>query len=137
MRKIYKLLASLIIFFLILNTSCSVMYNTVNAEIGVKTKRKKLAYIHTKNSIYLIDEVWFDDEHIGGKVIPETKKYLLKNKILDIYVAPESVISIEDGKIAIPKENVGKVEKHQLDYVALVSTFGIYILIMWTLSTLG
>jgi hypothetical protein len=80
----------------------------------IQYAEKQHYYVHGQNSYYQISGMAISDGILTGLITnpispPE------KNKVMHIYVAPDSVISVRDNLVSFPFSNIAKAEIYDVD----------------------
>lgn len=101
-------------------------------------------YIHGKDTTFQVNRTNIYDGILSGTVTKSVEKYL-KGQVMDLYVAPDSVISVEGNIIRFPAANIAKAEIYRVDagktIIAVAGTVvgGIwtYAIIQWIIKGLS
>jgi len=84
---------------------------------------KDLYYFHSGDSTWIIQPVPVTGNYFSGNIFrPEE---IRKNRQVHIYAEPFSSVTITQGRLTVPMDNIVKVENYKISTVAILVSVGV------------
>lgn len=121
--KIYKLLISGLAAAIILLTGCVSARNIPPGEMNRIPGWKDLYYFHSGDSTWIVQPVPVTGNYFSGNIFrPEE---IRKNRQVHIYAEPLSAVTITQGRLTVPMDNIIKVENYRVSAAAILISVGV------------
>jgi hypothetical protein len=121
--KLNKLLISGIASALIILTGCVSAKNIPPGEMNSIPGWKDLYYFHAGDSTWIVHPVPVTGNYFSGNIFrPEE---IRKNRQVHIYAEPLSSVTIAQGQLTVPMENIVKVENYRISAAAILLSAGV------------
>jgi hypothetical protein len=112
---------------LIITFSCSTAKEVPKSGTNVTASWKNLYVFHAGDSTWIVKPVPARGNQFSGQIFsPETVR---KHGNVQIYAEPLSSVTIRDGKIYVPMENIVKVENFRISSVMVILSAGVLALL--------
>jgi hypothetical protein len=119
-----------VVFLVLIFTSGCLTLKTipVNNISELQTGRKYLK-IHSEDSLWLIEQYKVRDNLLTGRIIKNTTGISALRKA-DVYIPSSHYVTINDGILTIPTENIGKVDYMIVDAFMVVSSISLFLILL-------
>jgi sporulation protein YlmC with PRC-barrel domain len=82
---------------------------------------KKYYYIHSGNKSYRLTNISESDGILLG-TIDNREVFHSKNKAIRFYIAPDTILKVDETNVSIPLKNVVKVETYRVNGIGIFTT---------------
>lgn len=121
-KEFHKILALVLAALVIMIPSGCYSIRQSIPRNDIKYSGKPYYYIHGNNTEYPITSLSLSDGVLSGKIV-DTIYPLKKNQVVNVYIAPDSVINITRGYLKVPMANIAKAEIFKSDAGTGITVF--------------
>jgi hypothetical protein len=123
-RLIFALTSGFILLFAL---SCSPVKTVLPGEARQVPNWKSLYVFHAGDSTWIVKPTPARGNQFSGQIFrPET---IRKHRKVNIYAEPPSSVTVKDGKISVPMENIVKVENFRITAGMVILSAGVLALL--------
>ncbi|MDP4223377.1 MAG: hypothetical protein Q8868_08695 [Bacteroidota bacterium] len=120
-------LVSILSIILIVTFSCSTAKEVPKSETYSTAGWKNLYVFHAGDSTWIVKPVPVRGNQFSGQIFSPEK--VRKHRNIQIYAEPLSSVTIRDGKISVPMENIVKVENFRISPGMVLLSAGVLALL--------
>ena len=104
-------------------SGCSSSRTSLPGEPSSTRERKDLYYFHSGDSTWIIRPVTEAGKHYAGIIYKAED--ISKNPRVRIYAEPLTSVTVENGRLTVPMENIVKVENHRIGPGVIIGSIGV------------
>ncbi len=121
--KINNLLITGFTAAIVILSGCVSARNIPPGEISRIPGWKDLYYFHSGDSTWIVQPVPVTGNYFSGNIFrPEE---IRKNRQVHIYAEPLSAVTITQGRLTVPMDNIIKVENYRVSAAAILISVGV------------
>jgi hypothetical protein len=110
-------------------TGCFSLKNVPTNQVTKMPERKDVYYFHSDDSVWIVYPIPAPNGQFTGIIIDPDNINNNRLRQVHIYAGPLSAIKIENQKLSVPMENIGKVENYKINAGMIISSIGIVLLL--------
>ena len=120
---------AVVFLLLILTSGCLTLKTIPTNNIADLQRGRKYLKIHSEDSLWLLDQYKVRDNILTGRIVRNTPGISALRKV-DVYIPSSHYVTINDGIMSIPVENIGKIDYMIVDAFMVVSSISLFLILL-------